>query len=427
MSAINEASKNQEQRRRETLAALAEAGSAGVDAYQNAQAEVTKYRDTALNAALEGAASRGASGAAGAQLASIVRGPGDRTLQNLAAAQGTYEADMARRTAANEDYFAQAKAAVPVIQAASARDISFARERWAQQKAREEAARAASEQKAAEDAKWEQQNIAFGLAEMQAEAERQRRLNDVQEQQAFMQAPVSNPTFDPVGAALLLATGGGTPEQRAVAEQAIAQPMAGATFRAPNGQVVPVTPTVASPVHMGRLLPEAARSIAEEIALAQVPENIQAQRDAYLAVYGEDPRSQALARGLFRPPTPAQQLSEFNTQRQIDSINETGYASPNQQLSAERANEALTYTVEERELARRAGINDPENVRKIRESPGYAEMRQIAEDVMLAGGSAADLKYHLTDPIYANRPKTAALILAEFGPRLLPEGYIPDS
>lgn len=306
MTAIDQAGSDAERRRREALEAMASGGSAGVDAYKEAQTQVAGYRDAALNQALGAAAARGAPGIAQGELASIIRAPGDRTLQHLAAAQGTFSADMARRASANDDYFAQAKAAVPAIQAASARDIAWAKAQWESSKAKEKAA--------ADDAQWEQKAISAGLAEMQAEADRQRRFNDIQEQEAYTAAPVANPTFDPVGAALLLATPGYTPAERAQAQQVIAEPMAGATRRTPTGAVVPVTPTLASPHHMGRLLPEAANDIAAEIAAARVPADVQAQRDAYLQVYGEDPRTQALARGMFQPPTLGKQLGETRTE-----------------------------------------------------------------------------------------------------------------
>lgn len=312
MSAVDEAGKRQEQARREALDALARGGTAGVDAYKNAQTEVQGYQQKALDQALNAAAGRGANPQAQQKLETVIRMPGDRTAQQLAASQGAYEADMARRSTANADYFAQAQAAVPAIQAATQRDVSHIQALAAAQAASE----AASAKKAADDAKWEQEALSRGLAEMQAEAERTRRFNDLQEQQAIVSGGlVSNPTFDPIGAALGGAEGVVAPER---VEAILANPMAGATRQTPSGAVIPVTEGLADPHYMGRMLPEAAEAMAQEIARTRIPTDVQAQRDAYLGIYGDDPRTQALARGMFMPPAPTDVAADMLEQARQD-------------------------------------------------------------------------------------------------------------
>lgn len=324
MSAFGQAHDATEKARREALEAMARSGSAGIDAYKEAQSQVSGYRDAAVSQALLAAAKRGASPEAQGALETTIRTPGDRTLQHLAAAQGTFAADIARRQGANATYFDQAKAAVPAIEAASARDISYARETLAKQAAKEKAAK--------DDARWQQVAISQGLAEMQAEADRTRRFNDVQEQQAYQRAPVSNPTFDPIGAALGGAEGRVAPE---VVQRILANPMTGATYATPSGAVVPVTEGLADPHYMGHLLPDAASAIAEEIARARIPDDVQAQRDAYTAVYGDDPRTEALARGIFRPPTLAQDLSTAGNDSRARFFGEYGVLPTASQVQAD--------------------------------------------------------------------------------------------
>lgn len=307
MTAIDDAANDAERKRREALDAMARSGSAGIDAYKEAQAQVSGYRDTALNQALGAASRRGASAAATGELETIIRQPGDRTLQHLAAAQGTFAADMARRATANTDYFDQAKAAVPAIQAASARDIAWAKSQWEAQKAKEA--------KAKEDSEGEQKKIAQGLAEMAAESARAQRVPT---------ARMHNPTYDPVGAQLLLLSGGGTPEQRAQAEQVLANPSAGATYLDPiSGTEQPVEPGLPETHYVGTST-DYAKDLAAEIAAATPSPDIQRQRDAYTQVYGDDLRSQALSRGIFPTPTPAQQLTQQGTQDAVGFYNQFG-------------------------------------------------------------------------------------------------------
>jgi hypothetical protein len=86
------------------LAAQAEAGQAGVTAYQQAQAELERRRQQAIQQAIMEAQMRGAAPAS-AQAAAV--GVGDASgerLQSLAQEQATYTADLARRGQRMNDY-----------------------------------------------------------------------------------------------------------------------------------------------------------------------------------------------------------------------------------------------------------------------------------------------------------------------------------
>lgn len=417
MSAIDDASKRQESARREALDALARGGTAGVDAYKQAQTSVQGYQQTALNQALNSAAGRGANTAAQGQLESIIRMPGDRTLQNLAASQGSYEADMARRATANSDYFAQAAAAVPAIQAATARDKSYIQQQ------------AAAQAKKESDAKWQQEALARGLAEIQAEADRAKRQNDIVEQQQRVAQQTRNPTFDPVGAALQLGSGMPiTPEERAHAEQVIANPSAGARYITRGGQEVDATPTLADPHYMGHQLTDNADALAREIALAQVPADVQAQRNAYLSIYGDDPRNQALARGIFQPPSVYEvgqdMLDQARQQQALDFYSGTGLVGTPTQTQryamgedpfapAGGGREVLTPE----EAASAAGVS-PEEVASLRNLPAFNAALVAFENGRKGAFSLAEtdrtLREVLEEEYGHDYPKVRALVSAMY-------------
>lgn len=411
---FDQAAGDAEKRRKEALEALANGGTAGLEAYKQAQGQIQSVQSTALNQALNAAAGRGASGAAQGALETMIRQPGDLALQQLAGSQAAFSADMARRTAANDDYFTQVGQAVPAAR-------TYAQGLWAAQQAKE----AASKAKEAEDALWKQRAITAGLAEMQAEAERQRRFNDLQEQQARVAAPGQNPTFDPVGAALLLGSGQAPPAEQAQAREILANPSAGATYFTPGGAEVEMSPQVADPHYMGRMLPEAAADIADEIARSRVPENVQAQREAYLQVYGDDPRNQALARGIFQPPVLGSQLTDLSNQQRASFYDAYG-ALPTPTQAQRFAlgedpfaddNERRVLTAEE--AAQAAGI-DPREVDTARSKPAFNAALIAYEEGRKSGASLAEIDRILQETLEEeyghDYPKIRALVSAMFAP-----------
>lgn len=101
--------------KRAMLAAMAQAGTAGVTAYQQAQQAIAAQQQQAVQAALAGAAEFHAPAALQAELANTINAPYARYQADLTAARAYGDASNARSQAANAAYFDQAKAAIPAL------------------------------------------------------------------------------------------------------------------------------------------------------------------------------------------------------------------------------------------------------------------------------------------------------------------------
>lgn len=119
--------------KRNMLAAMAQAGSAGVAAYQQAQQAIAQQQQTAVQAALQTAAQRNAPPALQNELAANINAPYDRYRTDLEAARAYGTASNANLQAANAAYFDQARAAIPAL-----RTYSQAQQAEAQAKAAKE-------------------------------------------------------------------------------------------------------------------------------------------------------------------------------------------------------------------------------------------------------------------------------------------------
>lgn len=153
-----------DQQRRAALAALAQGGQRGLDAYTSAQQTVGDAQSVALERARRGAQGAGLSEAAQAELASIVGQPGDRSKQQLGAAQGQYTADNAARQQSTDAYFREVNAAVPLIQQDADGKVALAKQAYEQQLAAQQADAARAQQE--HDAKM--QEYAARLAQINA-------------------------------------------------------------------------------------------------------------------------------------------------------------------------------------------------------------------------------------------------------------------
>lgn len=119
--------------KRNMLAAAAQAGSAGVAAYQQAQVAIQQQQQVAVQAALASAAQRNAPQALQNELTAQINAPYDRYRADLSAAQAYGTASNANLQAANAAYFDQARAAIPALRT------------YSQAQAAERAAKAAKE------------------------------------------------------------------------------------------------------------------------------------------------------------------------------------------------------------------------------------------------------------------------------------------
>jgi len=153
-----------EEQRRAALAALAAAGQRGVDAYMSAQGTVGDAQTQALDRARQSAGSAGLDANAQAQLNTIIGQPGDRSKQQLSAAQGQYTADNAARQAATSAYFNEVNAAVPMIKADADGKVALAKQAAEAQLAQQQLeAQRAQEEHAAKMAEYQAR-----LAQIQA-------------------------------------------------------------------------------------------------------------------------------------------------------------------------------------------------------------------------------------------------------------------
>ena len=420
----------QEEQRRAALAAMARGGQQGVQAYQAGLAEAQAVQAQALDSAARTAAQLNTGGPAHAQLQGIVAQPGNLSQQYLAAGQDRFTRDIARQSSANNAYFSQAQAAVPAIKAQADREVGLMRERWRQQQEKEQA----------NLSKWEIESIATGIAEQERQqattAAEQKRDALINERKALdkMEADAqkaAQPQQVAAGPRIM----GAQPQRQLPPSQDAVRRLSEIQARrvaldAEIDRLSGVDSTKEAPMQatmgpriMGaqptRTLPPVARSFA---TLAQTP------ADALVAPLHEYQRSAATsalgipsaqAAGMFRPPTPQQEVARIAAEDQLANFGTIGARTPQAAMSNLRASDPALVAV-----ASKAGIN-PQEVPTIRKAPAYKKMREMAEAALAAGESAEDIKFTLNQT-FKKSPKAVRLILAEFGPRAVSESYDPN-
>jgi len=124
-----------DEQKRALLAAMAQAGSAGKAAYEQAQARIAAQRQASLAAALDGANERGLSPELQEQLSSRIAAPLDRQAADLSASQASYAGHQATIQAASESYLGEAQAAIPSLRARSERQVAALRAQAEQEEA----------------------------------------------------------------------------------------------------------------------------------------------------------------------------------------------------------------------------------------------------------------------------------------------------
>lgn len=105
------------------LAAGAHSGTAGVQAYNDAQAQVAQSRDAAISGLKATAAQAGAPGALTAQLAAGLAQPASVALANLGEMGGVARSAQDSQNAAQSTYMQEASAALPLVRAEADRDL----------------------------------------------------------------------------------------------------------------------------------------------------------------------------------------------------------------------------------------------------------------------------------------------------------------
>jgi hypothetical protein len=99
------------------MKAIAEAGQAGQAAFQQQQQALQAQRADAIARALQAASAINAPQGLNAQLAQTVARPSDIQAADLSAAQRLFQQAQEARTAANQNYMTQLRAAIPLVQA----------------------------------------------------------------------------------------------------------------------------------------------------------------------------------------------------------------------------------------------------------------------------------------------------------------------
>lgn len=402
MGTFGEASQKQNDNRRAALDALARSGSEGLNALGGAQMQVRATQNQALDQALGAAAQRGAPEGMQQRIASTISAPADRTVMNLQAAQGRLSADTARRTQNTGSYFDEASAAVPAVEADTARQIALAQ--WKAAKKNEDEEKGFSEL-----AKWQQEGYAQGLAEAQRASEvqtvQQQLLDEIAGLRQHMPQPVQEARVAPSGHPLSRGLHFAEQEQDTFRNEGLTR----ATEQAAAG--------LGMPEHGG--IEAVQRQLAGETVRPQVTHDD--LRGAY-ADLGGDP---LLAGGLFQPPTASEQLSDLMAEDFLGSYRETGARNVREAAQNQSATDRLGFGDAAVAKARSLGFESPQAMQAAQETPAYAEMKALADDVVLAGESLDDLRYLLSE-FAASDPQTVALVLDEYRPYLVSESYIPD-
>lgn len=296
-----------EARKRETLNALATAGTGGVDALEAARGEVRAAQDAALDQAMRTAAQRGAPAGAQAEIERLIREPGDRAVQALAANKGAFLADMSRRAGRTEDYMAQAQAAVPVIRAAADRDIAMQKAVWEDQQRRET-------EKAA---KWQQEAIAGGLAEMTTETDLKARAESLAMElvekskyqgEARKQAHATTP--------LIRGRDAGS-QRRLLESEGLDRPevqFAGTPAGDRNAEIVASKPMLRQQ-QLNR----------ETESFQGRQQQVAGQREAWSSVFGDETQeSEAMARGMFPMPSEADVADDTTERSRVAFVDQFG-------------------------------------------------------------------------------------------------------
>lgn len=439
---MNETVAASDEQKRKVLEAMARAGEAGVADYQHGQEQNAANQKAALSSAAQTAALLQVGTTGAGQLAGMVAEPGNLAGQYLAAGQDRFARDIARQDASNASYFTQAAAAVPAIKASADREVGIMKARWEEARRKEAAAASAKE---ADLAKWKIEALATGAAEdarnrdlsnadsmrasllkerdaltrMEVQAQRDLRPTVAAGPRVMGAQPVRPVPASPEAQARLdeikarrdaldrqIAELSGVDPAKTGAGGITRRMMGGGMF---GGAVRGVDNAPGGPSSVARS--RLASATPEQL----VPPLHVYQRQA--AVQG-GLTNEAMAGGLFRPPTPTQELSRFTAEQSLNNLSTLGAKTPQAAVAAERAADPATFA-----LAAKAGIN-PQEVQAIKGSNAYKKMKADA-DLAAQGAQSIDDLRALLNATYRRSPKAIRLILAEYGPRLVGSGYIP--
>lgn len=456
---LDAAAKATEEQKRATLEAMARAGNQGVEAYKQAQVQTQNFGLQAMDQAIGAAVGwTPPPAAAQAEVQRIVAQPGRLAQDYIAGGQARLQGDLARQQVSNANYFDQARAAVPAIQADADRQIGLMKARWEEQRRREEEKSAAADAKAQkEQSKWQIEANAYGAAEQQRSADlgNQTALRDslLKERDALAQqetqlnaaqSKLMTGSMKGVRHDVAAQLGGGGVAQRggtadpfgggakAINDSGLNAQMAqiAERRRAIDAEVARLTQSDLGNVtrksgtyedRFGRAA-EGLRALPQDqkldpvMAEKYVDPMYQYQRRA--AISAGIPETQA--RGMFQPPTPSEELAKLMATQQLGSFNETGYKSPQEAAGAARALDPSGAAT-----AAKAGLN-PETAAQIAVSPTYKEMEATAQTFVQGAQSVDDLKATLNAQ-YPQNPDAVRLILARYGPLMVSAGYEPPT
>jgi hypothetical protein len=436
--------------KRQALQALADAGTRGLEGYAKSQAQVQDYQNQAIQSSLAGAQARGANQGTQDMVKSIVAQPGNDSMQRLAESQGIFNQDIARRQAAVGAYFDSSKANAGLVQSQADAQIALQQQRYEQAQAAKAAA-AAAKNKAAYSAS-ELKSVAAGLADIQAESQRQAALGDAnaqasarqqayeQQQQGLHSAqereqPVAQ-VIDPETAREQRRLGGQGAAPVPVAQQVVSSPAAAAMANGMNQAAGHDTSS-----HVAELQQQANALQAQyEQAIAQQQQaqqtydswaldpQTQSTRDAYAQMTG-DP---VLAAGLFKRQDPGsktadaikaaqQTMTADELQKQQEYYKQTGFKSPQEAAAWANAQNGLTSTAQDRQVAQQLGT-DVASVQEARQTDQYQAAAALAQQAVQSQyASEDDVRQILNESGYP--PELTVLVLADLKPQFYGSGY----
>jgi hypothetical protein len=451
--------------KKQALQALADAGTRGLTGYAQAQTQTQDYQSKAIQDALAGAQARGANAGTQDMVRSTIAQPGNDAMQRLAESQGIFNQDLARRQAAVGAFFDQSKTNAGLVQASTDQQIALQQQKYEQAQAAR-SARASAGSKAAYTAS-EMKSLAAGLADLQAQQER-----EAQAAAANSQAAAQQVSYEHDQQGLKSAQEREQPVQQVIdSESAREQRRSGGQGAAP----VPVTQPVVSSAgvaaatnaasavaghatsdHVAEMQKQAVslqgqydQALADQqqaqqtLDAWQLDEKTAATRDAYAQMTG-DP---VLAAGLFKRQDPESKLAEVLKQqqqtmtqaeqdRQAAYFAQTGFKSPQDMAAWANADQNLTTTPADREIARQLGA-DPSTVQQARQSDEYQSAVEQVRQALQTGTGLVDANGN-EDPVDENfvrsllsfqgiPPELQLVVIADMKPYLYSSGYTPGT
>jgi hypothetical protein len=413
-----------DQQKRAALAALAQAGQRGLDAYKQTRQVVDTTEQEALARARNVGSGAAVTGAGQQELEKIVSQPAAATRMRISSAEGQYTADNNARQASTGAYFDEVNAAVPLLRQDADNQIALSKQRFDEEQARiaaaaaakasAERAKSAAEQKAKDITYAQLRDLARGVNRDQQFNDRSSQMQSnlearmAAENEAWVAArktpnemtpeerrgnPMTADRYEATDTKIQGARSGIAAQNPGVKslEQLYQEMTAGVD--SPGG----VTDSMNDPFYADQRASAEeqyrsqfkdlydtnaadVRALEEEMARQQqVIDETERQRALFSMMAEQNNLDPALAMAAFQLPTEDEQTNDSMTKllrdRELGYLQQTGYRNPTEQAAWEAANEKNVYSDIDRRIAQQAGM-DPAELEAQMAAP---ETRQVVE------------------------------------------------